>query len=162
VPFKDGYPTIDTTYNTAYDYNIVCKFQDGIQMDVTSRGDNGILFTGTKGKLFVNRGKITGLPIEENWDEGKFGDFDLMRLYKDKPAEGHKDNFYRCIREGGLPLSDAFTHVQAMSICHLAAIAARFGREIRWDPKNERIVGDDQAASLFARTPRDGYEIPRV
>ena len=31
---------------------------------------------------------------------------DLVRLYKGKPFEGHKDNFYRCIREGGLPVSD--------------------------------------------------------
>ena len=162
VSFKDGYPTIDNTFNTAHDYNIVCKFDDGIQMDITSRGDNGILFTGTKGRIFVSRGKITGLPIEENWDEGQFDDSDLMRLYKDKPAEGHKDNFYRCISEGGLPISDVFTHVQAMGTCHLAAIAARFGREIKWDPKSETILGDDQAASLFARKPRDGYEIPRV
>ena len=112
--------------------------------------------------MFVNRGKITGKPIDENWDEGKYTDEDRNNLYKGKPAEGHKDNFYRCIREGGLPISDVFTHVQAMATCHLAAIAARLGREIKWDPKAEKIVGDDQAAALFARKPREGYEIPRV
>ena len=37
-----------------------------------------------------------------------------------------------------------------------------FGRKITWDPKNEQIVGDDQAAAFFARTPRKGFEIPRV
>ncbi len=162
VPFKDGYPTIDNTYNTAHDYNVVCKFANGIQMDIESRGDNGILFTGTKGRMFVNRSKITGTPIEENWDKGAYDDSDRQRLYKDKPAEGHKNNFYRCIREGGLPVSDVFTHTQAMATCHLAAIAARFGREINWDPKAEKIVGDEAAAKLFARTPREGYEIPRV
>tara|TARA_R110002049_G_scaffold4601_5_gene32420 strand:- start:599553 stop:600887 length:1335 start_codon:yes stop_codon:yes gene_type:complete len=162
VAFKDGYPRVNNTYNTATDYNVVCKFDNGIEMDVTSRGDNGILFTGTRGRIFVSRGRITGLPIEENWDEGKFDDSDLVRLYKEKPAEGHKENFYRCIREGGLPISDVFTHVQAMGTCHLAAISARLGREIKWDAKTESIVGDDQAAALFARTPRDGYEIPRV
>jgi len=75
-------------------------------MTVTSRGDNGILFEGEKGKLFVNRGKITGAPIEENWDEDQFTEADVMALYKGKPFEGHKNNFYRCIREGGLPVSD--------------------------------------------------------
>jgi hypothetical protein len=50
----------------------------------------------------------------------------------------------------------------AMNTCHLCAIAARFGRVIKWDPKAEKIVGDDQAAALFARTPRLGYEIPKV
>ncbi len=83
-------------------------------------------------------------------------------MYKGKPHEGHKENFYRCIREGGLPVSDVYSHVQTMNTCHLAAIAARLGRTIRWDPKAEKIVGDDQAATFFARTPRPGFEIPRV
>ncbi len=131
-------------------------------MVVTSRGDNGLLFEGTKGRIFVNRGKITGQPITENWDEGKFGDEQLQELYKGKPFEDHKANFYRCIREGGLPVSDIYSHVQAMASCHLAAIAARVNRVIKWDPKKEEIVGDAVAQSLFARTPRKGFEIPRV
>ncbi len=85
-----------------------------------------------------------------------------MRLYKGKPFEGHKNNFYRCIREGGLPVSDVFSHVQTMNTCHLSAIAARLGRVIKWDPKAEKIVGDDEAAAFFARTQREGFEIPRV
>jgi hypothetical protein len=112
--------------------------------------------------MFVNRSRIAGVPIEQNWDRDAFDDSDLRRLYKDKPAEGHKGNFYRCIREGGLPVSDVYSHVQAMNTCHLAAIAARLGRSIRWDPRTEAIVGDDQAAGLFARQPRSGYEIPRT
>ena len=110
----------------------------------------------------MNRGKITGKPIEEKWDAKHFDASDLLRLYKQKPAEGHKNNFYRCISEGGLPVSDVYTHVQAMNTCHLAAIAARLGRKIKWDPKAERIVDDEQAQGLFARQSRHGYEIPRV
>jgi predicted dehydrogenase len=162
VEFKDGYPTVDDCYNASHDYAVKCRFDNGIEMVVTSRGDNGILFEGTKGRLFVNRGKITGTPIEEKWDEGKFGDEDLMRLYKGKPYEGHKQNFYRTIREGGLPVSDVYSHAQIMNTCHLCAIASRLGRVIKWDPKAERIVGDDQAAGFFARQQRAGYEIPRV
>ena len=89
-------------------------------------------------------------------------DEDLARLYKGKPYEGHKDNFYRCIREGGLPVSDVYSHVQTMNSCHLCAIAARLGRAIKWDPQSEQIVGDEQAASFFAREQRKPYEIPRV
>jgi len=162
VPYKDGYPTVDDCYNTAHDYDVVCKFANGIVMHVDSRSPNGILFEGTKGRIFVNRGKITGKPIEENWDEGKYTDEDRIRLYKGKPCEGHKNNFYRCIREGGLPVSDVYSHVMAMNTCHLAAIAARLKRTIKWDPKAEKIVGDDQAAAFFAREQRKGYEIPKV
>lgn len=162
VPYENGFPTVDDCFNTAHDYAVICKFPNGIEMNVTSRGDNGILFEGTKGRIFVNRSKIVGTPIEENWDKDDFDDADLRRLYKDKPAEGHKDNFYRCLREGGMPVSDVYTHVQAMNTCHLAAIAARVGRKIEWDPKQEKIVGDETAAALFTRTPRKGYEIPRA
>ena len=131
-------------------------------MVVTSRGDNGILFEGSKGRIFVNREKVTGKPIEEQWDKDLFTDTDLRTLYKGKPFEGHKENFYRCIREGGLPVSDVFSHVMAMNTCHLSSIAARLGRAITWDPVAEKITGDEQAAALAARTPRAGYEILRV
>lgn len=160
VPFENGYPTVDDCYNTAHDYAVRCKFASGVEMIVDSRSDNGVKFEGTKGRIFVSRRKIAGTPIEEAWDEGKFGDEDLERLYKGKPFESHKHNFYRCIREGGLPVSDVYTHVQAMNTCHLCAIAARLGRTIKWDPKAEKIVGDEQAASFFAREQRKGYEIP--
>src|SRR5690606_29358800 len=105
-------------------------------------------FEGTKGRIFVNRGKIVGKPIEENWDKDKYGDDDAVALYKGKAFEGHKNNFYRCIREGGLPVSDVFSHVQTLNTCHLAAIAARLGRVIKWDPKTEKIVGDEEASTF--------------
>ena len=162
VEFKDGDPLVDDCYSTSHDFNIICRFENGIEMHVTSRGDNGIKFEGTKGRMFVNRQRITGLPIEENWDEGQYTDEDVVALYKGKPHEGHKANFYRCIAEGGLPVSDVYSHVQAMNTCHLTAIAARLNRVIRWDPVKEQITGDDQAAAMAARTPREGYEMPRV
>ena len=161
VPYENGWPAVDHSYNTAHDYSVKCKFANGVVMDVTSRGDNGILFEGTKGRLFVNRGRITGQPIDENWDEGKYTQEDQVRLYKGKKPEGHKENFFRCIREGGLPLSDVYSHVQAMSTCHLAAIAARLGRTIQWDPQTEKL-GDDEAATFFARKRREGFDIMQV
>jgi predicted dehydrogenase len=162
VPFKDGYPTVDDCYNAAHDFSVSCKFANGIEMVVDSRSPRGILFEGSKGRIFVNRGGISGKPIEEKWDKGKFDGDDLKRLYKGKPHEGHKNNFYRCIAEGGLPVSDCFSHVIALNTCHLVAIAARLKREIKWDPKAEKIVGDDMAAAMVARQQRKGYEIPRV
>jgi hypothetical protein len=162
VECKDGYATVDDSYNTSHEFDVVCRFQNGIELHVESRGDNGILFEGTKGRIFVSRGKISGKPIEENCDEGQFTAEDLQRLFKEKPAESHLNNFYRCIADGGLPVSDVFSHVQAMSTCHLPAIAARLGRVIKWDPEKEEIVGDDQAAEFFARSPRAEFKIPRV
>ena len=161
VPFENGYPTVDNCYNTSHDFAVKCKYANGIEMTVTSRGDNGVTFEGTQGRIFVNRGKLVGKPIEDGLHKQLTED-DFVALYKGKPYEGHKNNFFRCIREGGLPVSDVFSHVQAMNTCHLCGIAARLGRTIRWDPKAEKIVGDDQAAAFFARKRREGYDIAKV
>jgi predicted dehydrogenase len=162
VPFEKGYPTVDDSYNTSNDFAVKCKFASGTEMIVTSRGDNGVKFEGTKGRIFVNRGKITGLPIEEGWDKEQYTKEDIEKLFKGKPHEGHKANFFRCIREGGQPVSDVFSHVQMMNTCHLAAIAARLGRSIKWNPKSEQVVGDDEAATFLARKQRAGFEIAKV
>ena len=174
VQYERGYPTTDVRYNTAHNYVVKCKYASGVMMNVTSGGNkeadadtprsvsNGILFEGDKGRIFVSRGKIAGLPIEENWDKDAYSDDDIKRLYKGKQHEGHKNNFFRCIREGGLPMSDVFSHVQTMGTCHLSAIAARLKRVIKWDPKAEKIIGDEEAAKFVAREQRKGFEINRV
>lgn len=160
VEFKDGMPLVDDCFNTSTDFSVKCRFANGLVYDVTSRGDNGLLITGSKGRIFVNRGKITGKPIEENWDEGKYTDQDRQELFNGKPHEWSKTNFYRCVREGGMPVSDVLSHLQTMNTCHLTSIAARLGRVIKWDSQKETIVGDDQAVGLMAREARKGYEIP--
>jgi len=162
VPYENGYTTVADCYNTSHEFAVPCTFASGVEMVIDSTSDNGILFEGTKGRMYVNRDKIAGKPIEEEWDKDQFTDADVMKLYKGKPFEGHKQNFYRCIREGGLPVSDVFSHVVAMNTCHLAAIAGRLGRKIKWDPTTEKIVGDEQAQAFTSRTPRAGFEIPRV
>ncbi|MGL6194939.1 MAG: Gfo/Idh/MocA family protein, partial [Thermoguttaceae bacterium] len=164
VPFKDGYPTIDDCYNTGHNFQISCKFPSGVEMIVcsNSRDGNGILIEGTKGRMHVDRGRIKGKPIEDGLHKQLTED-DFRELYNGKEYdEWHKRNFIACIREGGLPVSDVYSHVQAMNSCHLCAISARLGREIKWDPKAEKVVGDDQAASFIARERRKGFEIPVV
>ncbi|MDR2438003.1 MAG: Gfo/Idh/MocA family oxidoreductase [Planctomycetaceae bacterium] len=180
VPFKDGYPTETDRYNTSHKFDIECQFENGIVMNVVSNSPdgNGIVFEGTKGKIHVSRGRIKGKPFEEiggklteKGGSVAYKDMpelqkilpeeDYVKLYKGKPYEGHKQNFIRCIREGGLPVSDVFSHLQTMNTCHLCGIAARLGREIQWDPKTE-TTGDAQSQSFLAREQRKGYEIPHV
>ena len=49
--------------------------------------------------------------------------------------------------------------MKMLNICHLAGISARFGRDLKWDPVAEQIVGDDQANAFLKREYREGYEI---
>ena len=62
VEYKDGHPVVDDRYNAATRFNIRVEMPENVEMIITSEGDNGILFEGTEGRFFVNRGKITGKP----------------------------------------------------------------------------------------------------
>ena len=164
VPYKDGYATVDDRYNTSHKFEILCKFASGTEMLVCSHSNdgNGILIEGTKGRMHVNRERIKGKPIDDKLNE-KLTDDDFKELYNGKKFEGwHKKNFLQCIQEGGLPVSDVISHVQAMNSCHLCAISARLGREIKWNPKTEKIQGDDQASTFLVRERRVGFEIPKL
>ena len=165
VPYKNGYATENNRYNTSHNFNIECQFENGTTMYVASRSSdgNGILFEGTKGRIHVSRGRIVGKPFEDIKDniKGTFSDEDFAKLYNGNPFEGHKNNFIRCIKDGGLPVSDVFTHLQAMNVCHLTAITARLGREVAWNPVEEK-TGDAESQAFIARERRKGYEIPKV
>ena len=44
-------------------------------------------------------------------------------------------------------------------VCHLANIAMRLGRKLRWDPVKEDFIGDDEASGLLSRPQREPYAI---
>lgn len=156
---EKGNPTTDRMYNTPNDFDFNCRFENGTELHVTTRADNGLLIEGEKGRIFVNRERITGTPIEENWDKDAYTEEDKIALYKGNPLMGHKENLYHCVRNGGLCVSDPFSHVQVMTVAHLCGIAARLKRVIRWDPVAEKVVNDDLVQSFLTRERRPGFEI---
>jgi predicted dehydrogenase len=159
VPFKEGYPTLDDRYNTATKFKIVAEFPDhGVEMTIRDDTDNGILFEGDKGRIFVGRDKLRGKPVED-LSQNPLPEDALQKVYKGKPPVSHMRNFFECIKSREEPISDVFSHHRALTTCHLANIAMRLNRDLEWDPVKEAIVGDQQAQSLLAREQRKGYEI---
>lgn len=71
---------------------------------------------------------------------------------------GHLANFLSCVRTGGRPNSDIEDGHKSTLLCHLGNIAYRVGRQLAIDPQNGRIVGDEQAAALWSREYRPGWE----
>jgi hypothetical protein len=61
----------------------------------------------------------------------------------------------------GAPVSDVWSHTQTMNACHFCGIAARLGREVKWNPKTKN-TGDSESNSFFAREQRKGCDIPNV
>ncbi len=158
VEFQGGYPTVNNKYNTATRFNIKAVYDDGVELTIRHDTGNGILFEGTEGRIFVNRGRLTGRPVED-LAANPLPDGAMEEVYKNRPLVDHVTNFFEAVAARKEPISDVFSHHRALSTCHLAAIAARLGRRINWDPKRQRVIDDPQAAALIAREKRKGYEI---
>jgi predicted dehydrogenase len=157
VEYKDGQPTVSDRYNAATNFEIHAAMPNDVLMVITSEGDNGILFEGTEGRFFVNRGKITGKPVEELKDK-PLPEGAIEAIYGGKVSENHTENFTAAMKSRKQPISDVWTHNRMLEICHLSNIAMRFGRALTWDPEKRQIVGDDQANAMLSRPSRKGYE----
>ena len=157
MPMKDGMPTLSDRYNTATAFNIKAVYDDGVELTIRHDTDNGILFEGTKGRIFVNRGRLVGKPVEE-LESNPLPDGAIEKVYA-RPLTDHVQNFFNSVVDRKPSISDPCSHHRALSTCHLAGIAARLGRTIRWDPEAERILDDKLAQSFVDRPKRKGYEI---
>jgi hypothetical protein len=67
-------------------------------------------------------------------------------------------NFFDCCRDRRQPAADVFSHHRALTTCHLANIAIRLGRPLKWDPAKEEIIGDAEANGFLRREQRRGFE----
>ena len=133
-------PTVANGYNVAIDFNVTYKYANGVMMTVGDTGDNGILFTGDAGRMFVNRGKITGAPVEAlqtnplNREDWKVYDYDNLerppRAGKLDAIINHMGNFFDCVETRRTPVSDVESQHRSVSTCHLGNISMRLGRPL--------------------------------
>ncbi len=165
--FFAGEATLPHAFNAAHEFHIELKFANDRVITVhhhyrSEDGEtdfgNGILFEGSEGRIFVNRGRLTGKPVEELSDADKQRlDEAVAKLYKGKPLHGHMANFFDCLEDRSQPVADVFTHHRTMTSCHLCNITLMLGRPVKWDPDKESFIGDDQATALMQRPSRKDY-----
>ena len=163
VEYKDGMPQDDTQYNTATKFHVKASFENGATLHIRETAkdlgfDNGIMLEGSKGRIFVNRGKLTGGAVE-GLKESPLKEETIRELYKGKEPGDHMRNFFECIADRTQPISDVHTHHRAMTTCHLANIAIRLDKTLNWNPESEQIVNDPAAAQWQAREQRKGFEV---
>lgn len=158
VEYKDGHPVVDNHYNAATKFKIQVDMPNDVEMIITSEGDNGILFEGTEGRFFVNRGKIVGKPVED-LKENPLPEGAIEDVYGGKVSANHTANFIEAMQSRKQPISDVWSHNRMLEICHLSNIAMRLGRGLKWDPTKREIIGDAQANAFLSRENRKGFEI---
>ncbi|MHC4403055.1 MAG: Gfo/Idh/MocA family protein [Planctomycetota bacterium] len=168
-PFLDGKTTLPDGYNTATEFSIDLTFASGSVINVNNhykrQSDNvdfgnGILFEGEEGRIFVNRGKLEGRPLDALTDaDNRDLDEMIVKLYKEKTPGNHMGNFFECLEDRQQPISDVVTHHRTMTSCHLCNVTLMLGREVRWDPDAEEFLGDEQATALMSRARRKPYTL---
>jgi predicted dehydrogenase len=115
--------------------------------------ENGNAWYGTAGMMvFGKRGQyaIYG-PKNKLIEESTGGGPDLA---------AHHANFLACIASGARPNADIEINFLSSALCHLANIATRTGRVLRFDPASEQIYDDAKSAALLRREYRDHWAVP--
>lgn len=143
------------------------RYANGIEVHfVLERGPmGGAVFIGSKGKLEINRNKITSNPRELAEDLLKQVDVaEEERKWSDQialwQARSHLQNWLDCIRSRQRPVADVEIGHRSISVCHLANITRELGRRLRWNPETEQFADDSQANELLSRPRRPGFELP--
>jgi predicted dehydrogenase len=158
VKYKDGHPVVADQYNAATKFRIQVDMPNDVEMIITSEGDNGILFEGTEGRMFVNRGRISGKPVDDLKDK-PLPEGAIEEVYGGKVSANHSANFIEAMQSRKHPISDVWSHNRMLEICHLSNIAMRLDRALEWDPSKREIIGDAEANTFLEREYRKGYEI---
>jgi len=79
------------------------------------------------------------------------------RLYTN-PAGEHRD-FLDCVRTRKDPYFPVDIGHRVSTVCHLANLALRLGRKLKWDPQQEVFVKDDEANAMRSRPMRSPWTL---
>jgi hypothetical protein len=118
--------------------------------------DLGAIFVGEKGRIEIKRGSVIADPPE------------LMKGAPVDTPEGpgenrfHIENFLECMRTRETPNAGVEAGHRATTVCHLVNICRELGRRLRWDPRAERFLDDEEGNRLLSRPRRKAYRLPKI
>ena len=152
-------------YNATSHWDVGCTYNDGLPMRFMDRvtalekrlhpgiaGGDGTLFVGSEGWVRVARNSWATSSVELK-RKAKTGEKRLI-VSKDQIQ-----NFVDCVLSRETPVDDLHSAVRSDVATHLANIAVRTKRAITWDPKQEVIVGDPDAAKMASRSMRNPWSL---
>jgi myo-inositol 2-dehydrogenase / D-chiro-inositol 1-dehydrogenase len=142
-------------YNTVKDYEVTYRYANGVVM-TCKPGNPSIKFIGTEG--WVGNSGWRG-PLEASSKalaDSKTGPGEV-RLYTNPEGEHH--DFLQCVRSRQDPYFPVDIGHRVSTICHLANIAIKQGRKLKWDPQAEHFVDDAAANAMLSRPMRPPWRL---
>ncbi len=138
------------------DFHIEYMYENGVRMICTDdkAKPHGIRFEGPDGWVHVRRGFIDANP--KSLLQEKIGP-DEIQLYR---SNNHKRNWLDCIKSRGETVAPVENGHRSCTVCLLGSIAMQLdGRKLKWDPKRERFIGDDEANRMLSRPMRQPWRL---
>jgi hypothetical protein len=145
------WPSDDRLWNVLRRFEVTYRMSDGTPLFYENTRDPAI--SGAQGKCSAYV-KIEGT---KGWIYGSYGPHQLLsdpasiveKPIKPKefrmPLKSDKQDFIDAIKTGGRTLEDEEVGHRTTSICHLGHIAIFLGEKLRWDPQQERFIGNTTA-----------------
>jgi len=113
----------------------------------------GVLFRGTEGWVFVNRSRLDAHPKSLLKTDPSS---ETVRLPQ---SNSHHRDFLQAVKTGGTPIGPIDVAIRSNTICQLDNIAIKLRRTLRWDPDEERFIGDDEANRMLTRPMRSPWHL---
>lgn len=155
----DNRETPDTLQVT-YEYpSFVCTYENRECNGNPINGQGyGIMFHGTEGTLFVNRGGYEIIPEKRRVNNESVNRTEALKEGAGKDGD-HIRNFLDCVKSRQKPICDIEIGHRSTSTALLGNVAYRSHQKIVWDGKTEQITGDKSASKFLSRDYRKPWNL---
>jgi predicted dehydrogenase len=143
-------------WDTPVKFRVDARYANGVTISISGGHDDvrlGARFIGDEGWIRVDRSGIEAQPRSLLAKRIR-GDEVRLRI-----STSHHGEFLECVKSRRTPLTPAETALRSATPGYLGLISIRTGRTIRWDPDNERIIGDSDAQRYLSRPMRAPWHL---
>ena len=163
-------PTPNALFNTMQFWDMEAVYTNGIKLWFTdtqtamtkkqapdieqlTKFGNCTQFVGDKGWVAVSR---AGMLASSEELRRKAKDPGPRRLAPS--TGGHQEDFVNSVLSRKQPVANMESAIRSDIICHLGDIGARTGETLKWDAKNETLIGSAAAKKMMHRPMRAPFD----